>query len=212
MNLLIILTLNFLTLSHALPSTSPQPNPLPELNSPCGPDIGDCPGTLTCIPLSQNCTVWRIDEYSGRPPCRGTCQDIDIARQKVYTLCGGWRRMDDCNEAVEQCVADPRHDGACGPACDGPGICLPKGDVCGWDTGRTCGEGRECFFGGEDVWPNGVPGSRKGCQEWEAEDGTWVKQCQGQCLPLRFGSDTYEKTGREEIITDRWDGWQESEE
>ncbi|KAK0632739.1 hypothetical protein B0T14DRAFT_574449 [Immersiella caudata] len=182
--------LTLISLSHALP---PFPSPLPELNSPCGPDIGDCPNPLTCIPLSQNCTSFLIDTYSNRPPCRGTCQNLDIARQKVYTLCGGWSRMDDCNEAVERCVADPRHAGGCGPACDGPGICVPKEDlICGWDTGRSCGEGKECFF------------------EWE-ENGKWIKQCQGQCLPLRFGSDTYKKTGREETITDEWNGWQGSE-
>lgn len=117
----------------------------PDLNTPCGSDIGDCPSPLTCIPLSQNCTVWDSVFRDG-PACRGTCQDLDVAKQKVYTLCGGWSRMDDCNEAVEKCVADPRHAGGCGPACDGPGICVPYESVCGWDTGESCGEGMECFF------------------------------------------------------------------
>ncbi|KAK0657030.1 hypothetical protein B0T16DRAFT_366814 [Cercophora newfieldiana] len=183
----ILTVLPLLGLSAAAPPLPPSNTPI---GTPCGPDIGDCADPLTCIPLSQNCTIWDQDSvFHDGPACRGTCQDLDIQKQKIYTLCGGWRRMDDCDEAVERCVADPRHAGGCGPACDGPGICLPLGDVCGWDTGRTCGEGRECFF------------------EWE-EDGKLVKQCSGQCLPLRFGSDTYGKTGREEIITDRWDGWQ----
>jgi hypothetical protein len=128
-----------LPLSAALPSSNS-----PELNTACGADIGDCP-TLTCIPLSQNCTIWGVSDYVERPTCRGICQDIDLTKQKMYTLCGGWQMYDDCNEAVEYCTADPRRTG-CGPSCDGPGICIPHGDVCGWDTRRECGEGRECFF------------------------------------------------------------------
>jgi len=139
----ILTSLALLGLSTALPS---DPLPPTELGTPCGADIGDCP-TLTCIPLSQNCTVWGASDYKSRPPCRGTCQALDLSKQKIYTLCGGWSRIDDCNEAVERCIADPRHDGACGPSCDGPGICVPLvDDVCGWDTGKTCVEGKECFY------------------------------------------------------------------
>lgn len=116
---------------------------------------------------------------------------------------------DDCNEAVEYCTADPRRTG-CGPSCDGPGICIPYGDVCGWDTRRECGEGMECFFGSADDWTNGVPGDKIGCVQWQSpEDGQLKRQCRGMCLPLRFGSDYYKKTSREEIKTDEWNGYQE---
>ena len=38
--------------------------------------------------------------------------------------------MDDCDERRERCVADPRREDACGPSCDGMGICWPFKERC----------------------------------------------------------------------------------
>ncbi len=91
--------------------------------------------------------------------------------------------MDDCDERRERCVADPRHMDTCGPSCDGAGICWPFQDVCDAE-GRGCGEGKVCF-----AYRGGGVG--------------------GRCLPLRFGSDYYEKTRLEEVVRTDQDGWQE---
>lgn len=178
------------------PTTSP-PNPkmhllLPLLfllplatasDTPCGATNPDCPSPLTCIPLTASCTVW--------PRCPGTCQALDRARQRIYTLCGGWRMMDDCDERIESCVADPRREGECGPSCDGPGICLPLGETCraavegGEPVG--CPEGTDCFF---------------------TTDWMGVKRTTGMCFPLRYGSDFYERSRGEEVVRTDQDGYQ----
>lgn len=98
--------------------------------------------------------------------------------------------MDDCDERVEQCIADPRSADACGPSCDGPGICAPTKDVCGDGTGMECDEGKACFprmcFGDET--------NERGAA------------CGGLCFPLRFGSDSYEKSGLVEVVRHDQDG------
>jgi hypothetical protein len=109
-----------------------------EVGQACSQTLGDCAGTLTCIPLSSNCTSWRED-------CAGTCQEIDISKQQIYTLCGGWSLIDDCDERREMCVADPRRMYECGPSCDGPGICWPFKEMCGGEAGTQCPEGKVCF-------------------------------------------------------------------
>lgn len=177
-----------LPLALSAPLTdAPPPTSQPQLDEPCGQSLGDCASPLTCIPLSPSCTQWTSPWSAG---CPGVCRALDAAQQRVYTLCGGWALMDDCDERRERCVADPRNGGGCGPACDGPGICWPFADVCGGGTGKkneTCAEGQGCFLvfdGGEE----------------------------GVCLPLRFGSDYYEKTRLEEVHRTDQDGWQAEEE
>lgn len=158
-----------------------------DLPTPCGGTTApDCPAPLTCIPLSTSCTAW--------PRCPGTCQALDPARQRVYTLCGGWRMMDDCDERVESCVADPRREGECGPACDGPGICHRLGETCraavvegGGEEGVGCPEGTACFF---------------------TTDWTGVRRTTGMCFPLRYGSDFYERSRGEEVVRTDQDGYQ----
>ena len=181
-----------------------------EIGIPCGGTIGDCP-SLTCIPLSQNCTIWAEDNYPYIGPpggCLGTCQFVNLTEQHIYTKCGGWGLYDDCNEAVEFCTDDPRNQG-CGPSCDGNGICLPTiGSSCGFDSGLKCAPGLECFHGTPGEWTNGVPSERRGCVEWTLSNGTQEKWCGGKCLPLRFGSDRYEKTKLEERWTEEFNGRQ----
>lgn len=160
-------------------SSSPLPPPNAEIGQPCGASLGDCP-TLTCIPVSKSCTNFR--------ECQGTCHPVNISEQQIYTKCGGWGFMDDCNEKFESCIADPRTDDKCGPSCDGMGICWPFMDYCGWEDGRECAPGSACFKE-ERAWPN----------------------ASGVCLPLRFGSDYYEKTNLEEIFRNDQDGWQGEE-
>lgn len=94
--------------------------------------------------------------------------------------------MDDCDERVEQCVADPRSTDGCGPSCDGPGICAPIKDMCGGDTEMECDEGKVCF--------------PRMCFR---NDET---ACGGLCFPLRFGSDSYEKSGLVEVVRHDQDG------
>ncbi|KAK4149849.1 hypothetical protein C8A00DRAFT_18516 [Chaetomidium leptoderma] len=152
----------------------------PDIGQPCGQSLGDCAGTLTCIPVSTNCTQW-VNSWS--EGCPGTCRDIDISQVQIYTIFGGWGFMDDCDERREYCTADPRHVDNCGPSCDGFGICWPFAEVCGGETGMACPEGKACF-GGDHRDAQG-----------------------GMCLPLRFGSDYYEKSGLEEVFRTDQDGF-----
>ncbi|KAH6855843.1 hypothetical protein B0I37DRAFT_365965 [Chaetomium sp. MPI-CAGE-AT-0009] len=149
---------------------TPVNSPPAEVGQPCSQTLGDCAGNLTCIPLSTDCTRWDKG-------CLGTCQEIDISKQQIYTLCGGWSLMDDCNERIESCIADPRTADLCGPSCDGSGICWPFAEICGGEEKLECPEGKACF---NDLI----------------------------CLPLRFGSDHYEKTSLEEVYRTDQDGWQ----
>ncbi|KAK4152737.1 hypothetical protein C8A00DRAFT_34520 [Chaetomidium leptoderma] len=173
---------NQVSVAVPLASNSDEPS---EVGQPCGKTLGDCAGILTCTPLSTNCTEWVTNWPEG---CPGTCQEIDVSQQQIYTLCGGWQLMDDCDERRERCVADPRHADPCGPSCDGAGICWPFDDVCGGDTGRVCPEGKACFM-----------------------RSNFAGVLQGKCFPLRFGSDAYEKTGLEEMYRTDQDGYQEDE-
>ncbi|KAL2264993.1 hypothetical protein VTJ83DRAFT_7503 [Remersonia thermophila] len=176
MALRVILSTVLLVLGVRLAASAPTessevPKPT-EVGDLCGTYdgqfLGDCADPLTCIPLSSNCTFFR-DPQSLTPGCPGTCQELDVAQQKVYTLCGGWHLYDDCDERIERCSVDPRNRG-CGPPCDGPGICIPYEDTC--RQGQKCREGTVCF------------------------------EKTGACLPLRFGSDSYEKTSREQVWGD----------
>ncbi|KAK3321685.1 hypothetical protein B0H66DRAFT_552459 [Apodospora peruviana] len=177
------------TLTSAMPLADPS-----EVGSACGGDKGDCP-SLTCIPLSANCTTWTTSYQKG---CPGTCQSLDVSAQRIYTLCGGWALYDDCDERIESCLADPRHNDKCGPSCDGPGICIPNNDYCGWDKpGKECREGTTCFTD-----------SNMACREERAADGTIERICGGVCLPLRYGSDYYNKTRLEEVRRTDQDGYQ----
>ncbi|KAK4121491.1 hypothetical protein N657DRAFT_535992, partial [Parathielavia appendiculata] len=163
----------------------PPPPPAPELGQPCSQSQGDCAGNLTCIPLSPNCTDW------SDPICSGTCQDLTSSLHpppQIYTLCGGWALYDDCDERREMCVADPRHAASeCGPACDGPGVCWPFADVCQDIGGEEAGEEM---------------------RKMKCPEG---KVCFKDmfCLPLRFGSDHYEKSKLEEVTRTDQDGYQE---
>ncbi|KAG7290257.1 hypothetical protein NEMBOFW57_000256 [Staphylotrichum longicolle] len=104
----ILATINFpLALSAPL-TDAPPPTSQPQLNEPCGQSLGDCASPLTCIPLSPSCTQWTSPWSAG---CPGVCRALDAAQQRVYTLCGGWALMDDCDERRERCVADPRNGG-----------------------------------------------------------------------------------------------------
>ncbi|KAK4113017.1 hypothetical protein N656DRAFT_778532 [Canariomyces notabilis] len=173
-------------------SSGPLTARLAEVGTPCGAELGDCP-TLTCIPLSSNCTYF--------PKCRGTCQDLSVEKQQIYTVCGGWSYYDDCDERVESCMTDPRHYYSCGPSCDGMGICYPiKDGSCGGNTGRECGPGKVCF-GGDNM----KPGVGYLC---DLNIETGEKICGGVCLPLRFGSDGYEKSKEAEVVRTDQDGWQ----
>lgn len=58
------------------------------------------------------------------------------------------------------------------------GICWPWAESCDEELGLECPEGRVCF------------------------------EERGICLPLRFGSDYYEKTRLEEEYRTDQDGWQ----
>ncbi|KAK4203164.1 hypothetical protein QBC40DRAFT_251386 [Triangularia verruculosa] len=182
---IIAFTLLPIVLSLPISNTTTSPS---EFNAPCNFDIGDCASPLTCIPLSPTCTRWASLKNSWRDGCSGTCQFIDITAQKVYTKCGGWGLIDNCNERVEYCTADPRNDD-CGPSCDGMGICQPNGDYCGGKEKAECREGLACFISRGHLQGDG-------------------EHPYGVCLPLRFGSDTYEKTRLEESWTEEWDGWQ----
>ncbi|VBB81424.1 Putative protein of unknown function [Podospora comata] len=172
-------------LSTPLPNTTTPPS---EINAPCNYDLGDCAPPLTCIPLFPTCTRWTTLKDPSWPGCPGTCQLIDLSTQKIYTKCAGWGLYDNCDERVEYCTDDPRNSG-CGPSCDGPGICQPNDDWCGGEDERECREGLACFIHP----PVSVQGE---------------KNPYGVCLPLRFGSEYYEKTGLEESWTEEWDGWQ----
>ncbi|KAM7193086.1 hypothetical protein V8F33_007958 [Rhypophila sp. PSN 637] len=152
---------------------------------PCGQTNPECPSPLTCIPLSTNCTHWAT--RSSPSSCPGRCELLDLSQQQIYTLCGGWALMDDCDERIERCVADPRRLDSCGPSCDGPGICWPFKDICDAE-GKGCGEGKVCF--------------------WDRPLFDRPVGKQGKCLPLRFGSDYYEKTRLEEVTRTDQDGWQ----
>ena len=125
-----------------IPLSSRSSPPPSEVGDPCGQELGDCAGDLTCIPLSTDCTIWGENSEDG---CPGTCQIINLDEQRIYTVCGGWHMYDDCDERVERCVADPRRYDRCGPSCDGPGICHPFAEVCGLEDDPPCPERTVCF-------------------------------------------------------------------
>ena len=104
--------------------------------------------------------------------------------------------MDDCDERVEHCTADPRSRD-CGPSCDSGGICIPNVDVCGWEAKYKCRPGLECFI------------SSWSCPAGYRGEGN--KDCGGYCLPMRFASDAYAKTRLEEISRTDLDGRQGEE-
>jgi len=93
-------------------------------------------------------------------------------------------------------VADPRRSG-CGPECDGAGICAPVADTCGGEAGRTCTGDKVCL-------------RRPNCVADEAAGERYT--CGGLCLPLRFGSDSYEKSRAVEVTREDQDGRQIPEE
>jgi hypothetical protein len=171
----------FLLMLTSLAVTRPSPinQPPSEVGTPCGGSLGDCPN-LTCIPLSTNCTAFSL--------CPGTCQDIDATKQQIYTLCGGWGLLDDCDERIEHCISDPRHRFECGPSCDGMGICAPLADWCSAQRGeeKKCSNDKACFYNGDQQF--------------------------GWCFPLMFGSDDYDKTGAYEVIRTDQDGYQKPDE
>ncbi|KAK3294094.1 uncharacterized protein B0H64DRAFT_399694 [Chaetomium fimeti] len=169
-----ILSVAAFLLDIRVSAATPVDSPPSEVGQPCGQTLGDCAGNLTCIPLSTDCTRWVNSSNEG---CPGTCQEIDISKQQIYTLCGGWSLIDDCNERIESCIADPRTADSCGPSCDGSGICWPFAEICGGEEKLECPKGKACF---NDLI----------------------------CLPLRFGSDYYEKTSLEEVTRTDQDGWQ----
>ncbi|SPN99135.1 uncharacterized protein DNG_02170 [Cephalotrichum gorgonifer] len=179
--------ITFTLISLLLPiiTASPIDDP-PEVGSACGAELGDCP-SLTCIPLSKNCT-----DFSA---CPGTCQEIVLEDQRIYTLCGGWGFYDDCDETIEYCRSDPRTTDLCGPSCDGFGICAVSDDYCGGESGRKCGEGKVCFNGISERWFPGV--EHEPCSEDEDAEGL---VCAGMCFPLRFGYDGYEKSMNEILV------------
>jgi hypothetical protein len=180
----VIITAAAFILNAATSGAAPLASGPSEVGQACSESLGDCAGTLTCIPLSTNCTRWATN-WTGKEGCPGTCQDIDISQAQIYTLCGGWSLYDDCDERVERCILDPRtSEWGCGPSCDGPGICWPTTDMCSRETGMKCPEGKECFF-------------------WSSVDTE-----SGMCFPLRFGSDLYEKTSLEEVYRTDQDGMQ----
>lgn len=79
------------------------------------------------------------------------------------------------------------------------GICIPYYENCGGKEQTACGEGKACFS---------TPGyNEKDCNYVEV-NGVQLPTCSGTCLPLRFGSDKYAKTGREEILRNDQDGRQ----
>ncbi|KAK4222370.1 hypothetical protein QBC38DRAFT_504093 [Podospora fimiseda] len=205
----------FFFLLFLLPlSTLAIPSPLlynsSDINTACGLTNPDCPSPLTCIPLSKNCTTWTTRYHPG---CPGTCQYIDYSSTQKYTMCGGWAYADDCYESKEVCIADPRTKN-CGISCDGKGLCHPYRELCGWNTGLTCPEGKVCFGDGSDeddgLMYDGATGGwvkRKFCVYVTFPNGKKGTKCGGVCLPLRYGSDTYEKSLEEEVWRTDQDGW-----
>lgn len=116
-----------------------HPNPTPPATS----SSGAAPRQSPAFPLSTSCTHWTTSSPKGLP---GTCQALNLLRQKNYTLYGGWSLMDDYEERVERCIAVPRRRGSWGLTCDGSGIRWPLGDACG-DEGMGCvAEGKVCFW------------------------------------------------------------------
>lgn len=170
----------FIGLSH-MAACSPKTEPS-DVGSPCGAELGDCAGTLHCVPLSTDCTDFR--------ECHGTCEDLHSSPQPIYTICGGWDFIDDCDERVEYCTPDPRTNEHCGASCDAMAICAILDEYCGGPDDRECPLGKTCFDFGHD------------------DSGTlW-----GNCFPLRFGSDTYEKSSEWEVIRYDQDGDQREDE
>ncbi len=190
MHALLLFTTFLVPLTLGLPT---DPFNTTEVGIACGAALGDCP-TLTCIPLSKECTDFG--------ECPGTCQYINIAEQRIYTLCGGWGYYDDCDERIEFCGSDPRNSG-CGPSCDDMGICHVTKDYCGGPDMVECSGGKVCF---EHIWghnPTTLPDPEI-CRR--TPEGGWA--CGGTCFPLRFGSDSYAKTRLEEVIRKDQDGRQ----
>lgn len=198
------------SLSYTLNSNTPSD---PNIGTPCGiRDLSipnqniDCPAPLTCIPLDRNCTRWyrpNGEEY-GFLGCPGTCQAIPLEAEQIYTKCGNMIYDTDCIEGNERCVGDPRRrDGT--PSSDGPGICWPFRDMCGWDTGFTCPEGKVCFGGERSDNPNLTRGPF--CVDVMYK-GKRQNLCGGACFPLRYGADRYEKS--REVLVERHaqSGWQ----
>ncbi|KAK4159497.1 hypothetical protein QBC43DRAFT_272209 [Cladorrhinum sp. PSN259] len=172
--------------SPSLAAPSPQ-SPLPykpsDIDTPCGLTNPDCPDPLTCIPLSKNCTTWTSTYTGGHPGCPGKCQYVDYALSHKYTICGGWGLADDCFEGREVCIADPRT-GNCGISCDGKGLCHPYREMCGWDLGLTCPEGKKCggvclpLRFGSDSYKKSLEEEvyQKGDQDgWNVEEGSGLK-------------------------------------
>lgn len=166
-----------------------------EVGSACGAELGDCAGTLHCVPSSANCTDFQ--------QCHGSCEDLSSSPQQIYTLCGGWDMIDDCDERVEYCIADPRRERDCGPSCDGPGICSVFSEICGGDYDTQCPDGKACFGGDKTEWEEYWP--PRLCEYDDSYPGG--QNCAGYCFPLRFGSDHYPKSREWEIVRTDQDGY-----
>lgn len=73
--------------------------------------------------------------------CTAECQF-----KNQYKSCGGFRVASfDCGNGAE-CQNDPRLPVHCGLACDGPGICVPKGRKACSGTGESCPDGLYCYL------------------------------------------------------------------
>lgn len=177
-----------------------------ETPQPCGHHSNAaCPSNLTCIPLSANCTQY-YSPSTNHPGCPGTCQPLSLSHQQIYTACGNMIYLDACLEYREKCIADPRRGrGSGSPSGDGPGICWPFRDICGWDTGYTCQRGLACFGGGDEN--DEIKDQKRFCVD-VLKAGERTRVCGGVCLPLRYGSDTYDKTRLEEVWRSDQSGWQ----
>ncbi|EFQ25858.1 hypothetical protein CGRA01v4_14262 [Colletotrichum graminicola] len=70
-----------------------------------------------------------------------------------YQACGGFRATPTPCPASFECIKNP-FDGGCGPACDGPGICVVP-IKCGGFPGTKCPDGKICV---DDPRDDCIPG------------------------------------------------------
>ncbi|KAK2028647.1 hypothetical protein LX32DRAFT_639837 [Colletotrichum zoysiae] len=91
--------------------------------------------------VSRNSTASALKTITSKVPATRTVT-LRPVKTRSYEACGGFRATPKPCPASFECIKNP-FDGGCGPACDGPGICVVP-IRCGGFAGIPCPDGKFC--------------------------------------------------------------------